>query len=522
MSLQTEQVGTSRVHRILRPGETCWRIERAHRFAVIIDACNYFAAAKAAMRDARQVIYLIGWDFDMRIRLEPDGDDDDLPDQLGPFVRALIRRRPRLRAYVLKWDYAMLWTLGREIIPMLMMDWWRHGRIHFRLDSAHPIGAAHHQKIIVIDDALAFCGGIDMTSDRWDTRAHRPEDPFRFRPDGSPSGPWHDTTAILDGAASRALAELARERWRRATGERLPAPQPRGDLWPASIEPLLHDVDVAIARTAPAYAGRRQINEIERLCLAAIAAARKTIYLESQYFASVRVRDALADRLGEQDGPEVVVVNPLEAEGWLEEELMGAARTVALRRIHAADRYDRFRIYYPVNEAGEPIYVHAKVLVIDDRLLRVGSSNINNRSMGFDTECDLAIEAVPEATNEEQVRAAIAAVRNGLLAEHLGVEPAVLVEAWRQQGSLVRAIEALKSTDGRTLRALEWSEINVVEELLVNNEMLDPERPSKSETRFRHWIKKGFLSVPPSVYAITAILGAAVLADRIIHRRRRR
>lgn len=522
MRLQTEQARTTRVQRILRPGETCWRIERAHRFGVIIDACDYFAAAKAAMREARRVIYLIGWDFDMRIRLEPDGDDDDLPDQLGPFIRALIRRRPRLRAYVLKWDYAMLWTLGREIIPMLMMDWWRHGRIHFRLDSAHPIGAAHHQKIIVIDDTLAFCGGIDMTSDRWDTRAHRPGDPFRFRPDGSPSGPWHDTTAIIDGDAARALAELARDRWRRATSEKLPALQSRGDLWPDSIEPLLHDVDVAIARTAPAYAGRRQIDEIERLCLAAIAAARETIYLESQYFASLRVRDALAERLGEREGPEVVVVNPLEAEGWLEEEVMGAARTVALQHIRAADRYDRFRIYYPVNEAGEPIYVHAKVLVIDDRLLRVGSSNINNRSMGFDTECDLAIEAVPEAANEEQVRAAITAVRDSLLAEHLGVEPAALADARRQHGSLVGAIEMLTCSDGRTLRPLEWSEASVAEEFLVNNELLDPERPSKEETRLKHWAKKGVLSIPPQVYAIAGILGVAVVADRVIQRRRRR
>jgi phospholipase D1/2 len=508
--------------RILRPGETCWRIERAQRFAVIVDASDYFAAAKAAMRRARHSIYLIGWDFDLRIRLDPDSTDNDLPDQLGRFLGAVIRRRPGLRAFVLKWDTAMLWTLGRQIIPMLMFHWWRHGRIHFRLDSAHPTGAAHHQKIIVIDDGLAFCGGIDMTNDRWDTREHRPGNPHRRRPDGSAYGPWHDTTAIVDGAAAQALGDLARARWRRATGKRLPVPEPQGDFWPDGVRPMLCDVDVAIARTAPAQGRRPRINEIERLCLAAIAAARSVIYLESQYFASVTVRNALEERLREPDGPEVVVVNPQTAEGWLEEEAMGSARNVALRRIRAADRHDRFRIYYPVNEAGEPIYVHAKVLAIDNRLLRVGSSNINNRSMGFDTECDLAIEAVPGQPNERQVHAAVTAVRDGLLAEHLGVVPDMLADAIQQQGSLVRAIEVLRRADGRTLRTLEWSETNMAEAFLVETQVLDPERPGKAESRLKHRFKRAFLSLPPKAYAIAAILGAAAVAGRIIHGRRRR
>ncbi len=516
-----EQSPTKQTLRILRPGDTCWRIECAHRFAVIVDANRYFAAAKTAMCKARHAIYLIGWDFDLRIRLEPDVDKDEQPDRLGRFLRARIRRRPGLRAYVLKWDYAMLWTFGRQILPLLILDWWRHDRIHFRLDSAHPTGAAHHQKIIVLDDALAFCGGIDMTNDRWDTREHRPGDPYRRRPNGSAYGPWHDITAIVDGAAAGALGELARDRWWRATGESLAVPEPPGDLWPNGIEPMLRDVEVAIARTAPAYKERPQINEIERLCLAAIVAAREVIYVESQYFASVTVRDALAERLSEADGPEVVIVNPLSAEGWLEEEAMGSARSIALRRMHAADRYDRFRIYHPVNEAGEPIYVHAKVLAIDDRLLRVGSSNINNRSMGFDTECDLAVEAVPGRPDEGHVRAAVTAVRDGLLAEHLGVAPETLADALQQQGSLAQAIEALRRSEGRTLRPLECDEINIAEALLAETELLDPERPSKAETRLKHGIKRALLSIPPTVYAIAGILGAVVIVDRIIHRRRR-
>ena len=79
------------------------------------------------------------------------------------------------------------------------------------------------------------------------------------------------------------------------------------------------------------------------------------------------------------------------------------------------------RFCTPVTEGGADIYVHAKVLVVDDALLRVGSSNINNRSMGLDTECDLAVEARPGDSNAPAVRVAILRVRDTLMAEHLGV-----------------------------------------------------------------------------------------------------
>ncbi len=93
----------------------------------------------------------------------------------------------------------------------------------------------------------------------------------------------------------------------------------------------------------------------------------------------------MAARLREPDGPEIVVVNPETADGWLEEKAMGSARARLLRLVRAADRFGRFRLYTPVAAGGTPIYVHAKVLVMDDRLLRIGSSNLNNRSLGYDT-----------------------------------------------------------------------------------------------------------------------------------------
>ena len=249
------------------------------------------------------------------------------------------------------------------------------------------------------------------------------------------------------------------------------------------------------------------MHEIEQLCEAAIGAARRTIYIESQYFASVKVQDALARRLEEEDGPEVIVINPVKAQGWLEEQALGSARNQVLARLDEADRYDRFRIYYPVNADDEPIYVHAKVLVIDDRLLRVGSSNLNNRSMGFDTECDIAVEAVDGAPDEERVHAAVRHVRDGLLAEHLGVPREELERKIEAHGSVVHAIDALRKPSGRTLKPLEREDLNAAETLMTETHVFDPERPGQGESRVKHFAKRAFLRVPPTVW-----LGAGAVA----------
>ncbi|HEX6413305.1 MAG TPA: phospholipase D-like domain-containing protein [Burkholderiales bacterium] len=124
--------------------------------------------------------------------------------------------------------------------------------------------------------------------------------------------------------------------------------------------------------------------------------------------------------------------------------------------------------------------MHAKIMVIDDRLLRVGSSNLNNRSMGFDTECDLAVEAVPGSADEGRIRATILSVREDLLCEHLGAEQADFAAALdAAAGSLLKAIDALRGR-GRTLRPLEPSDVAGDESALAENELLDPERPPPS------------------------------------------
>ncbi len=462
--------------RLAQPGRNCWRIERADRLALIVDAADYLRAVKEAMLEARHTIYLIGWDFDTRIKFEPEGATLEGPNKLGPFLRWLDKHREGVKIFVLKWDLGAIQALGRGTTPLAILDWMTSKRIHFRLDGAHPPAAAHHQKIVVIDDAVAFCGGIDMTADRWDTREHRDKDERRRRPTGRRYGPWHDASTVVDGDVARALGELARQRWTWATQENLTAPPGRPAFWPSSIKPMFSGLDVAIARTLPEHEERAEVREVERLYLDAIAAAKDVIYCESQYFASRRIAEAMAKRLRQREGPEIIIINPVSADGFLEAATMDSARYRLLELIGDADRHGRFRIYTPVTEAGEPIYVHAKVTIVDDRLLRVGSSNFNNRSMGFDTECDLAVEAVAGRRGVVARRREILRVRDDLVGEHLGVPAATVRRAAKRRGGLIAAIEALRGK-GRTLVPYEPEKPAVVGEALAENDLLDPEQP---------------------------------------------
>ena len=499
---------------VLRAGDTCWRISRANRFALVVDAADYFAAARAAMLKARHSIVLIGWDFDLRIALA-DGTTDGAPLQLGHFLKHIVKRNPNLRISILKWDMSVLYTIQSQLLPILALDLATSNNIRMRFDSSHPWTAAHHQKIVVIDDALAFCGGIDMTSERWDTREHRPGDERRKRPDGSLFGPWHDATAIVDGDAARALGEIANQRWHHATGKRFDRPEfsredMDDDLWPEEIEPQFRDVDVGISRTMPLHREQPAIHEIEALYSAAIRSARRTIYLESQYFASVRICELLAERLREPDGPEVIVINPLSADGWLEQETMDSARNLRVRALIRADLHGRFGIFHPVNEAGEPIYVHAKILIIDDQFIRVGSSNVNNRSMGFDTECDLAIEA-----GSDRESATINSIRNDLLAEHLDVQASDVQDAAGRHRSLLEAVRSLQHSSGRSLRPVPIRETNDAEEAVARSHLADPERAKNADVRFGHFTKRLFLGSPVAASLLVCAAGAAILAFAI-------
>jgi len=496
---------------ILDAGRHCWRKARVRRLQWLIDAQEYFCAFREALLGATQSVFILGWDMDSRTVLVPDAPDDGVPTTLGALLNGVVSRRRGLHAYVLDWDYPMLYQADREIAPAYALGWSTHRRVKFRMDGEHPVGGSHHQKIVVIDDAVAFVGGLDLTNSRWDTPAHDPHDARRRTPGGQPYPPFHDVQVIVDGEAAAALGELARTRWLCATGEKVrPRTGARGDPWPQSVHPAVTDAEVAIARTQPEYGEVPAVQEIKRLYLDAIASARRHIYIENQYFTAPAIGEALARRLAEPDGPEVVLLSRLRGGGWLEESTMGALRARMLRALRAADRYGRLRAYYP-DHAGlgeQCINLHSKLMVVDDRFAQVGSANLNNRSLGYDTECDLAVE-----TSEPRVERAIALLRDRLLAEHLDVTPEQVAGALAERGSLIGMIEALRGST-RTLTPLDPDAAPQEDTLILDPSIVDPERPVDPDRLAAQFVPRRSRPVAARrvASAVVVLLAAAGLA----------
>jgi phosphatidylserine/phosphatidylglycerophosphate/cardiolipin synthase-like enzyme len=329
-----------------------------------------------------------------------------------------------------------------------------------------------------------------MTSGRWDTRDHAENAPGRRSPMGFAQDPWHDATTCLSGPAAAALGEVARRRWQLATDEELEPKECDGDPWPDDLAVGFEDVDIGIARTAPEYDERKQIVEIETAKLAIIAAVKKTLYVESQYFASRQVAEAMAERLKEEDGPEIVLINPEGCEGYLEAKAMDSARIRLMKLVREADRFGRFRLYYPVNDARTPIYVHAKMMFADDRIIKIGSANLNNRSMGYDTECDVILAAQED---QDVLRQKIITTRDDLLAEHLGCSREEVTDAIAAHGgSLIAAIELLNRKAGRGLLPVQMRDLTPDEEMFAETDIADPERPSGVRYRASRFLKHRF------------------------------
>ena len=491
---------------IVEIGRNCWRISRADCATVIVDAADYYHFIGQAMADAERRILIIGWDFDTRIALEPD--ECGKGETLGHFFLRLVRQKPGREIDVLKWNFGALKQFFRPAALLWLFRWWRTDRIEMRFDSAHPPGCSHHQKIVVIDDSLAACGGIDISTHRWDISAHRDGDPHRTGPNGKPYCPWHDATMLLQGPVVTDLAQLGRDRWKLATNEDLGPIEPGANDWPEGLPALFKNVDVAVSRTHAAYRDTEEVREIEALYIDMICAARRFIYFENQYFTSGKIAAAIAARMEEPDPPEIILVMPRTAEGWLEQVAMDAARLKLMAAIGHKDPGNRFRIYVPVTRGGQDIYVHAKVAIVDDRLLRVGSSNLNNRSMGLDSECDVTIDAALPANRE--TGPGMTELRHRLLAEHLGCSPEQFAEAERQERSMVDAIEALRG-DGKTLELLDMERLGATQEFIAANELLDPERAdamldpiakrglAKSWARGRSIVRQRFRRQPKAV-----------------------
>ncbi len=473
--------------RILQIGRNCWRICRADKLAILFDGVRYSSSLNNSLPLAQQQLLILTWGIYSQQRLLPEAikKKNHLSLTQKQILTQLLKQKPGLHVNILSWDFTQLSALqsslqlsplklsplqlsslklsslklssmGSEWLPIYNPACKSHNRLKFNLDNQHPQGASHHQKVVVIDDALAFAGGQDLIWECQDT-SHGADSNTSHDSLNESTLPiksyHHDVQMAVAGSAAAALGSLARERWRRATREKLPLPETvSSTLWPKQLKADIEDVDVAIVRTEPAYDEYTEVREVEQLYLDSIAAARNYVYIENQFFSVASVSDALAKRLAEKNGPEVILNLPVYVDSMPWQPSQNRIQPDLLKSLCKADIHGHLAIYYPhtADDYEQPNKLHAKIMITDERFLRIGSANLNNRSMAIDTECDLAIEATGDNSRVQDV---ICDIRNRMLARHLDCTTDEIDQRIQKRSSLIQCIEALRS-NSRSLRPL--------------------------------------------------------------------
>ncbi len=423
------------------PGGAAWTVGNEVR--PLIHGKPYFAELLSRVRDLRAGDLLLFTDW--------RGDPDEWLTDAGPAVSAAFgtaaRRGVAVRGLVWRSHLDRLQFSGQENRHLGEEIDEAGGQC--LLDMRVRPGGSHHMKLVVLrhagrpDRDVAFVGGIDLCHSRRDDAAHRGDpQPQPMAAVYGPRPPWHDIQLMISGPAVGDLETVFRERWED------PAPPTRNPL--ARIHDLLDHVDddarrlppqqpdpprcgthaVQVLRTYPyrrrgySFAPRGE-RSIARAYLKVLPRAQSLIYLEDQYLWSSTVADVLAKALAANPALHLIAVLPRypDQDGKLSLPPNLLGRATALTALRAAGG-DRVAVYSPENVAGTPIYVHAKVCVIDDTWAIVGSDNFNRRSWTHDSELSCAVIDEAGAAGNAAVRTGAGpfprALRIALAREHLG------------------------------------------------------------------------------------------------------
>jgi phospholipase D1/2 len=478
---------------VLELGHNVWRAARADAAGVLVDAADYYAAFHQAALRARRSIILSGWQFDRGVPLlRGDACPPGAEVRLLRFLNLLCEQKPELEIYILAWDFHVVFALEREWMQSLYFEWATNERLHFRFDDTQAAQGAHHQKFVVIDRAVSFVGGIDLCEARWDDRRHRTDNPLRTS-QGVASKPYHDVQACLFGCdTADVLRELFTDRWARTEG---PALSLSACEYPADRESLprgalpLGAGMVAFSRT-DARAPENTVREVQRLLVDAIGAAERLVYIETQYFSSQVVCEALLSRMRAEGRQrlEIVIIINAKPEALKEELAVGLRQAKVLSRLATTAEETRhaFGAYLTLSD-GEAkdrpaTYIHSKLLSIDDRFLTLGSANLTNRSMGVDTELNVSWEAAGASGDDRQLKEHIRALRISLLAEHAGLLDAAPASLDTELGNiegLVERLDRLAAAEGARLRPVVPTRVEKVALALFNPDALpfDPADP---------------------------------------------
>jgi phosphatidylserine/phosphatidylglycerophosphate/cardiolipin synthase-like enzyme len=450
---------------ILAAGRNCWIADApVEESGLLVDGRDYYRAFWEAARQCKRYLLIAGWRFNSDVRLMRGADAEEIGGEVKflPFLDDLCVKNPDLRIYILTWDFSVIYAHEWELFQESKFQQAPHGRLQFRFDSEHAIGASHHQKFAVVDGVAGFVGGLDFNSDDWDDRRHLAFNPDRCDSGKEPHDPYHDIQAYLTGPAVRELTAYFEARWRTAGGDALNLPSTEAAA-PIRITPTIPITasQIAFSHNKPkTLSNPNDSYHLRQLHVDAIAAAEELIYIENQYFSSTVVLQALLERMRAADRPklDIAVVLPKRFPSWVESFTLGPPRFRMLEQLReaAGETGHRLGVYYTaapsVNGDEVPVLIHSKLLLVDDRFLTVGSCNTSNRSMGLDTELHVAWEATwpAQASLVESIRRS----RIDLLAEHCGLKESEASRRLAPARGLVDRLDEICRIPGLRLRRL--------------------------------------------------------------------
>jgi len=352
---------------------------------ILIDGAEALPAIAKELRTARSHVHVTGWYFSPDFALSRDEDPVILRNVFAQLAEDVDVR-------ILVWAGAPLpfFRPSRREVRQMRDELTAGTRIRCELDSRERPMHCHHEKTIVIDDRIAFVGGIDLTTqagDRYDLSVH---------PARAATG-WHDAAARIEGPAVGDVAEHFRMRWHEVTGETLPPV--------VSSEPA-GNVELQVVRTVPEKiygAVPRGDFRIAESYVRAFRQAQRYIYVENQFLWSPEIASVLHEKLTDPpcDDFRIVFVLPSKPNSGRDD-----TRGVLGELIEADDDNGRLlacTLYARSGKLIDPIYVHAKITIIDDRWLTIGSANLNEHSLFNDTEMNLVAHD-PELARSTRLR----------------------------------------------------------------------------------------------------------------------
>ena len=487
----------------------------AYSWEEIFEAGPYYQRVSELLEDAQHYAIFVGWQIDSRLPLPrpfrpgqtgdaegKTGAPQSSIESLKEKILRLVESKPGFHFYFLMWDHAYFYVLERETWQGRIWDD-LHPRVHFLFDNRHPFGGSHHEKICIIDGTTAFCGGIDLCDERWDSPQHLYTDPRRSLGWGHEHhGPYHDIAVQVKGPICAKIQDHVHRRWRSLSTVAFPALP----VFPSTAQLTEGSHHVYLSRTiAEIEAGPRRsiIREIEFLFRDLIQSARHRIILEGQYYWSEEINEMLLAKIQEVKGTDFEIILILADT----HRLKGLTRQLTIHELKLLDRLERAarsaavkltvgfpHVHPPVGEGGrtKPIYIHSKVMIIDDRFISIGSANLASRAIRVDTEVNLTFEARTDAEHAHVRKFAQSVLK------HWNIPPENLADS-DVHLHLLDASQELREHEAE-LSWFGW----FIHKYVPWKYFFDPKVPwfHPVERRFRRLSKSGF----PWISAMTALL----------------